>query len=51
MNAHLVGPEDAEQLLATLADLPRWRPGTVLVEAGGRLEETVARVEAVLSSR
>ena len=47
-NSSLVGPEDAERLLAPLTDVEELRPGTVRVDAHGDPAAVLARIRAVI---
>lgn len=42
VNSALVGPEDAEALIASLEQMRRRRPGALVVDADGTVEQTLA---------
>lgn len=50
VNNRLVGPDDAETLVASLAGLSQMRPHAVVVDASGGLGQTLARVRGVLAA-
>ena len=48
VNALLVGPDDAAELIRSLSALLASRPGAIVVDANGALQDTVASIAAAL---